>query len=676
MAQLHAGWGACQNFAFHLGFNFWENAAGLDFIPEKRPADLTRPRVATIVWRAWTAGRRFFLDWARLPSRIAPFRLPKRNNDESFCLGLIPEDKIAEIRDRTDIVQVIGDYVTLKRSGVNHKGLCPFHQEKSPSFNVNAQKQFFHCFGCGKSGDVISFVSELEGKSFVETVRELARKAGVELPEPPRSPREEERARAQESERAKMVRLHEMVANFYRGQLGASAGEAARAYLQSRGLDEATAEKFRVGYAPAGWEALVRFLESKKVPTDLAERAGLIRRRDNGTHFDTFVHRVVYALTSPMGEVIGFGGRVINAEDQPKYKNSPETLLFKKGENLFGLHLAKHAIRRSGRALVVEGNFDVMTLHQHGVDYAVAPQGTAMTAEQVKLLKRFAREVVLMLDADPAGRAATMKVIHLFVEAELPLRIAQLRARDGKKQDPDELARTDLPRLHQLLDEAQDALEFYFEQVAATSAPTVPGRVAAIEECAPVLRALRDPLARDLYVDKLAQLLKVDLGLVQRAMRAAPAHGPRPRDVAVVTEPAEPVREVTPRHIPLTHSKLLAFLAQHPGFWPRVDASLLKDEAVRGLVASAQASGRFDAPALLTACAPEIRDEVAKALASDQFAGDATPQRAFDSIVTSIRIPSDLPALMQERTAAIARGDRELTEKLNARIIAVRRSSR
>jgi DNA primase len=593
-------------------------------------------------------------------------------------LALIPEDKIAEIRDRTDIVAVIGEYVTLKRTGANHKGLCPFHNEKSPSFNVNAPKQFFHCFGCGKSGDVISFVSELEGKSFVETVRDLARKAGVDLPEPPRSPREEERARAAESERAKLVRLHELVATFYRRELESPAGEAARAYLDSRGLSAEMQEKFRVGYAPAGWEALARYLATKKVPPELAERAGLIRRRDNGSHFDTFVHRVVYALTSPMGEPIGFGGRVINPEDQPKYKNSPETLIFKKGENLFGLHLAKHAIRKTGRALVVEGNFDVMTLHQHGIDYAVAPQGTAMTAEQVKLLKRFAREVVLMLDADPAGRAATMKVIHLFVEGDLPLRIAQLRAEGGKKQDPDELARKDAAKLVALVAGALDALEFYFEQVASTSAPSVPGRVAAIEECVGLLRAIRDPLARDLYVDKLAQLLKVDLGLVQRALRAAPTSA-RPSHLAAVARdeaPVPPMRDVAPRKIPLTHAALLSFLAQHAELLARVDVALLKDEAVRVLVASAQARGSFDAPSLLAEAAPEIRDAVARALGSDEFAGDETPQKTFDSILTSIRFPSDLTALMQERSVAIARGDRELTEKLNARIIAVRRSSR
>jgi DNA primase len=616
-------------------------------------------------------------------------------------LGLIPEDKIAEIRDRTDIVAVIGEYVTLKRTGVNHKGLCPFHNEKSPSFNVNAQKQFFHCFGCGKSGDVINFVSELEGKSFMESLRQLAQRSGVELPEPTRSPREEERLRAAEGERAKLVRLHDLVATFYVAQLQTPAAEAARAYVASRGLDDKTADTFRVGFAPAGWEALARHLEAKKVPPELSERAGLIRRRENGSHFDTFVNRVMYALTSPMGEVIGFGGRVIHAEDQPKYKNSPETLLFKKGENLFGLHAAKHAIRKGGRALVVEGNFDVMTLHQHGIDYAVAPQGTAMTAEQVKLLKRFAREVVLMLDADPAGRAATMKIIHLFVEAELPLKIAQLRAQNGKKQDPDELARTNLPQLQSLIDRAQDAVEFYFEQVASTSEPTVPGRVSAIEEVVPLLRSLRDPLSRDLYIDKLAQLLRVDVGLVQRALRApqnigfnnrrpdsasrpdsaarlefasgAAAAAQTPSSLGDLAEAAA-AGPVVQRPLSRTHAALLAFLAQHGDLLPRVELSYLKDDAVRSLVASAQERHKFDA-ALLSTCAPEIRDAVARALSSEEFAGDAA-KKAFEPIIASMRLPTDLPALMHERTVALERGDRDLVETLNARINAVRRSSR
>jgi DNA primase len=271
-----------------------------------------------------------------------------------------------------------------------------------------------------------------------------------------------------------------------------------------------------------------------------------------------------------------------------------------------------------------------------------------------------------------------MKVVHLFVEAELPCRIAQLRAQGGKKQDPDELARKDLPKLQALIDNAQDAVEFYFEQVAATSAPTVPGRVAAIEEVAPLLRTLRDPLARDLYCDKLATLLKVETALVQRALRTAPPER-KMRDVqpqAEAAPDAEPVRDVAQRRIPLTHYSLLAFLGQHGDYWPRVDTALLKDDAVRTLVASAQEGRTFDAPWLLNACPAEIRDAVAKALSSEEFAGADDPAHAFESIVTAIRLPNDLPSLMTERSQAIERGDFELTQKLNARINAVRRSSR
>ncbi len=519
-------------------------------------------------------------------------------------MALIPEDKIAEIRDRTDIVQVIGEYVSLKRSGVNHKGLCPFHNEKSPSFNVNAQKQFFHCFGCGKSGDVFTFVTEVEGKSFIEVARELAKKAAVELPEPPRSREAQERAHAAESERARMVRLNELTANWFMQQLQSPAGEKARAYVEQRGIGAKTAESFRLGYAPGGWTALTRFLETKKVPYELAERAGLIRRRDNGDgHFDVFVDRVVYALTSPVGEVLGFGGRVMDPEQQPKYKNSPETLIYKKGENLFGLHAAKHAIRKTGRALVVEGNFDVMTLHEKGIDYAVAPQGTAITEAQVALLGRFAGEVLLMLDADPAGRAATMKVIQLFANAELKAGIVSLRSTNGKKVDPDDLARNDLPRLLAMLDAPQDAVEFFFDQVASSAAPTVPGRVQAIEECSPLLRAVRDPLARDLYVDRLAQILKVEVGLIRRQLRGGPppprvaysanangnananananasgnaADGNATADVPVVKRAVDPALV-----------KLLAFLGQHGTLIARMSAEgddSIADPAVRGLI--------------------------------------------------------------------------------------------
>jgi len=609
-------------------------------------------------------------------------------------MGLIPEDKIAEIRDRTDIVAVVGDYVQLKRAGTSWKGLCPFHNEKTPSFNVIPQKQFFHCFGCGKSGDVFTFIGELEGKSFIEVARDLARRSGVDLPEPPRSREALEAAQRAESERAKMLRLNELTAAFYRGCYESPVGAAARAYVERRGIGDQVQETFRVGFAPAGWEALTAHLESKKVPHELAERAGLIKRRERGpsgpppplaggappttrTHFDMFVDRVVYGLTSPMGEVIGFGGRLIEAkEDQPKYKNSPETLLYKKGDNLFGLHAAKHAIRRTGRALVVEGNFDVMTLHQCGLDYAVAPQGTAITEAQVALLKRFAREVILMLDADPAGRAATMKVIRLFVDADLKARIAQLRSTDGKKVDPDDLARNDLPRLQKLVDDAVDAVEFFFDQVAATSEPTVPGKVRAIEECVPLLRNMRDPLARDLYIDRLAQLLKVDVGLIRRALRALPQQGsarpqaqPQP-PLQAAPASAPDVTAPPPRGLAPVCAQLLSLLGQDASLISLVgdDAiARISDRAVQALLSEARQLGAFVPQQLLEHASPEIRDAVARAFMSDAFA-TCDAKAALRTILTELLLPTDRPTLETARRDAISRGDRELVEVLNKRI--------
>jgi DNA primase len=391
----------------------------------------------------------------------------------------------------------------------------------------------------------------------------------------------------------------------------------------------------------------------------------------------------MYALTSPMGEVIGFGGRILEAaEDQPKYKNSPETLLYKKGENLFGLHAAKHAIRKGGRALVVEGNFDVMTLHERGIDYAVAPQGTAITEAQVALLKRFAREVVLMLDADPAGRAATLKVIRLFVDADLKTRIAQLRAQDGKKVDPDDLARNDLPRLERMIETAVDAVEFFFDQAAATAEPTVPGKVKAITECGPILRAVRDPLARDLYVDRLAQLLKIDPNLIKKTLRAAPDAHPAPRrelnhDVSpVVTE--EPVPAVVPREIARPYAKLLALLAQHATLIAHMAPTVvdtIADLHVRALVSAALARRAFVPQELLAGAAPEIRDAVAAAFLSDEFVTlpDGTnAQKLLSDIVSKFRLSSDRSTLEEERKAAIASKDFDRVRELTARILSTR----
>jgi DNA primase len=304
----------------------------------------------------------------------------------------------------------------------------------------------------------------------------------------------------------------------------------------------------------------------------------------------------------------------------------------------------------------------------------VAPQGTAITAAQVALLGRFAKEVLLMLDADPAGRAATLKVVQLFAEAELKCGIVSLRSQNGKKVDPDDLARNDLPKLQAMLDAPQDAVEFFFDQVASTAAPTVPGRVQAIEECVPLLRAVREPLARDLYVDRLAQILKVEVGLIRRAMRGgatqqnvhananANSHAP----------PPEPKRQIDQ-----AHGKLLAFLGQHGTLIARMSAEAvagISDEAVRALVEVARLRGVFDAKVALHDATPEIRDSVARALLSEEFAtdDDKIKHKLLDEIVLSMTLPNDRRALEAERKAAAERGDMERVRVLTQRILSTR----
>ncbi len=587
----------------------------------------------------------------------------------------IPDDKVAEVRDRTDIVEFIGEHVSLRKAGSNFVGLCPFHQEKSPSFNVSQSKQFFHCFGCGKSGDVYTFLIEIEGKTFVEAVRELAKRKGIELPE--RSSLEVAQKRAEESERGRLIRLHDWVANWFAAELAGDSGKRARAYLDTRGLSEKTRVAFHLGYAPPGWDALVRALEEKKVPHELCERSGLIKRRDNvqlpagappskATHFDVFVDRVVYALTSPVGEVIGFGGRVLEmSENQPKYKNSPETLIYKKGENLFGLHLAKHAIRRSGRVIVVEGNFDVMTLHDCGLDETVAPQGTALTPAQIALLRRFAKEVVVMLDADPAGRAATRKAVSLLVESDMKAKVVALRAPSGQKIDPDDLARSNLPRLQELIAHATPAVSFYFREVASGCDGSVPSKVQAVEECVALLRLVPDPLARQLYVSEVAQLIAVDVGLVQRALRGSPTRT-LPKPPTEVTPDAVTTRAILP-----LHRKLLAILAQHGKLLPLLtpDAiTAIEDPLVSELLARVLADGEFDAKKILTEANAQIRDAVARALSSDEFATDGDPKRAFSEILAHLLLPTDQVGLERERGVAIESGDFERVQLLTAKI--------
>ena len=470
-------------------------------------------------------------------------------------MGLIPHSKVAEIRDRTDIVAVIGEHVQLRRAGVNYLGLCPFHQEKTPSFNVSASKQFFYCFGCQKSGDVIRFLMEREGRSFADVVRDLAARAGIDIPEDEEEARPERRALRlqQESERLRLLKLNALASKYYQAQLASH--EKALQYVASRGISDDIRTSFRLGYAPDSWDGLLQVLRQRGVPHELAELGGLLIRREGSTplpkgapptqqtHYDRFRDRVLCPLLLPKTgqqadyDVIAFSGRVLPT-DQPrqnegaKYINSPETPLYRKGQNLYGLHAARDAIRQKRQVVLVEGNFDVLSLHQNGFPNTLAPMGTALTETQVRLLSRIVGEdghVVLMLDGDRAGRAATMKDISLLMltatqlsdvaalsQRDIDVRVAKLP--DG--EDPDTLANRDRAALERCIAKAQPALDYVIDEVLATAeSDSLSGRAKMIGRISPLLAALRNETLRELYIGRVASALAVDPKILWRQMQ-------------------------------------------------------------------------------------------------------------------------------------------------------------
>ncbi|HHY06331.1 MAG TPA: DNA primase, partial [Clostridia bacterium] len=346
--------------------------------------------------------------------------------------GLIPEDFIDDLRNRVDIVDFIRGFVPLKRQGQNYVGLCPFHAEKTPSFVVSPHKQIFHCFGCGKGGNVYTFLMEQGGLNFPEAVTHLANHCGISLPQKDLSP---EQAR-QNSLRKKFYHINELAANFFQKMLYETRGKEAVAYLQQRGLDEQTCKKFLLGYAPNAWDELSCFLLEKGVTEKDLLTLGLAVQGQKGNLIDRFRNRLIFPIMNPSGKIIGFGGRVLD-DSLPKYLNSPETPLFHKGRQLYGLNQARGFMRNKDQVILMEGYLDVITAHQHGITQAVGTLGTALTENQGRLLMRYTYNAVICFDADPAGQEATMRGLDIL--QQLGIKVSVMTMPEG--QDPDDFLR-------------------------------------------------------------------------------------------------------------------------------------------------------------------------------------------------------------------------------------------
>ena len=419
-------------------------------------------------------------------------------------MSMIPEDKVSEVRERASILEVVSDYVSLRKSGANFQGLCPFHGEKTPSFSVNPARGIFHCFGCGVGGNAFSFIMKVEGLSFPEAVKFLAKRVGVAIEDRPPTPQEQRRL----DEREALYRVNDLAADYYRRVLVKDgAGEAGRRYLERRGVDAATAEAYRLGFAPDRWDSLARYLEQKKVHLEAAETLGLIRRKEGGGYYDTFRNRLLFTIADIQGRPIGFGGRVLD-DTLPKYINSPESPVYRKSEVLFGANLARQAMREQGAVIVVEGYFDHLALHQAGVHHVVATCGTALTGEHLKLLQRYAGKVYTLFDSDSAGNKATCRAMELLLGGALPAFVIEIPRGD----DPDSfLKKEGSPAFAERIARARPIFEWFYRYVIqGTDTGTVEGKVKAVEELASHLKKIGNPVERDLYLREIARVLGVN----------------------------------------------------------------------------------------------------------------------------------------------------------------------
>lgn len=482
-------------------------------------------------------------------------------------MSIIPDTAVQEVRDLSDIVDVVGDYVRLKKRGVNFVGLCPFHTEKTPSFNVNPSLGIFKCFGCGEGGDVFSFVSQVEGLSFPEAVRLLADRVGVVLPE-------EEGPGQEASENESIYHALRFAARFFFSSLSSEEASAAREILKQRGILPEAVKTFGIGFAPDGWDHLLTAATKAPIDAGILEKAGLvIERKDGSGYYDRYRYRLIFPIFSHVGKVLGFGGRIIREDDEPKYINSPESSVYSKSRVLYGLYHAKNAIRSREEAILVEGYTDVISLYQAGVQHVVASSGTALTSDQVAVLARYAKTIVLLYDADKAGLRAALRGIDLILKSGLiPYAV---RLPDG--EDPDSYVRTHGgPAFESYLrDHRQHFVDFIHANAkAAGSMETPEGRAAVQRTIVQSVALIPDDLVRESYLRTAASVLDIpDIQLrpvmeaARRGERRAEVRQERrdARKVAVSSDEPALKRRPGPDQAPLPPEKRLLRLMLEGG---------------------------------------------------------------------------------------------------------------
>ncbi len=480
---------------------------------------------------------------------------------------------IQDVQMANDIVEIISQYVPLKKSGRNFKGCCPFHSEKTPSFMVHPEKQIFHCFGCSAGGDVFTFLMRYENVTFPEAIRQLAERAHISLPENTFQKQEGP------SESEKIFEIYRHASEYYHAKLmNPSIGQAARDYLKSRGFDEAFATEMKLGWAPEEWHGLFEFLSKKGFSEELLQKSGLVNRSPKGNIYDSFRARLLFPITSLQGKIIAFGGRLIDKREGPKYLNSPENPIFRKRRELYGLYYAKKFIDHvKPQILVVEGYFAFSRLYQAGFKNVVATLGTALTEEHVQVLKRFAEEAVVIYDGDSAGQAATMRGLDIFLEGDMNVKLARL---EGNLDPDDFIVQKGAEAFRKVVSDAEDFFDYKAKTLLGRySTRDAMGVKKISAEFLETFSKMKNPIMLDHYLKRLAGLLSVDENSLRSELSKYRKKTELQTDRFKETTPATPVRGPKNQNLEMDDEVLLLGLAvDHAPFRSRLIGTLASED--------------------------------------------------------------------------------------------------
>ena len=580
-----------------------------------------------------------------------------------------PQTFIDDLRRQSDIVRIVQDYVTLKKAGANWVARCPFHKETKPSFSVNPAKGIFYCFGCQKGGPVFNFVMEIERVTFPEAVKIVAEKSGVPLPKLIDDGRFE--ARKRESDQ--VIELNQWALQWWQDQLQSKAATSVRQYLKQRGVTEETATTFRLGFAPDSWESLSTHLRQKGATQEQLERSGLVVKKDEGGSYDRFRGRLIFPVFDPQGKPIAFGGRTLDPDGEPKYLNSPETSAYTKGKHLFGLNLTRDEIRRQGFAILVEGYLDLIVPYQNGVKNLAASLGTALTSEQVKLIARFARKVVVNYDGDRAGVQAAKRAIETFLTEDIEVKVLVL----PDNADPDDFIRKyGVSEYNRRRGEAQPHIQFAIDQALRDRNLHNPAdKAAAVEETLPFVRAVRDRIQRREYFDITMDALRVQpeqrRELWQRTRGAASADSGTVQQVVI--RPLKPtVAEEQLLELLLGSEELRKIVL------PRLEASdyegLATAAIFRALVKLNQEEAEvgFDSLSTETADNPAAGELLARLMLAEPIENFDEAMTQADSCVDALRLMKldrQIDEISSEVAEAERAGEAEKRDRLSLQLL-------